>query len=81
MEEGKSPDEAMKSLRPPVFFKQTTAFRAQCARWTTGGLETTLESIGQAEASCKTTGTPSDIICGQLLLRTAFMARRAGRRA
>ena len=81
MEEGKSPDEAMKSLRPPVFFKQTTAFRAQCSRWTTDGLETLLESIGQAEATCKTTGSPSDIICGQLLLRTAFMARRAGRRA
>ena len=41
----------MKSLRPPVFFKQTNAFRAQCARWTTGRLESTLESIGQAEAA------------------------------
>ncbi len=78
--EGKSPEEAMKSLRPPVFFKQTNAFRTQCTRWTTGWLETTLDSIGQAEAACKTTGAPSDIICGQVLLRTAVLAQRAGRR-
>jgi DNA polymerase-3 subunit delta len=79
MEEGKSPEEAMKSLRPPVFFKQTSAFRAQCSRWTADGLATMLELFGQAEAACKTTGAPSDLICGQLLLRTAIMARRTGR--
>lgn len=78
--EGKAPEEAMKSLRPPVFFKQTNVFRAQCTRWTPGRLETTLDSIGQAEAACKTTGAPSDIICGQLLLRTAVLVQRAGRR-
>jgi len=78
--EGKSPAEAMRSLRPPVFFKQADAFRAQCTRWTTDLLEMTLESIGQAEAACKTTGAPSDVICGQLILRTAVLARRAARR-
>jgi DNA polymerase-3 subunit delta len=80
MAEGKSPEEAMKALRPPVFFKQTGAFRAQCTRWTPARLETTLNSIGDAEAACKTTGAPSDMICGQLLLRTAVMAQRPGRR-
>lgn len=80
IDEGKSPEEAMKSLRPPVFFKQARAFRVQTTRWTTDRLEMTLESIGQAEAACKSTGAPSDLLCGQLLLRTAVMAQRAGRR-
>ena len=78
--EGRSPEESMKSVRPPVFFKQANTFRAQCTRWTTSRLETTLDSIGQAEAACKTTGAPSDIICGQLLMRIALIAQRAGRR-
>jgi len=77
--EGKSPDEAMKSLRPPVFFKQAMVFRSQCTRWSTSWLETTLDSIGAAEAACKTTGAPTDMICGQLLLRTAVLAQRAVR--
>ena len=79
--EGKSPEEAMKMLRPPVFFKQTSAFRAQCGRWTTMRLENTLDSIGEAEAACKTTGAPGELICNQLLLRTAVLAQRAIRRA
>jgi len=79
--EGKSPEEAMKMLRPPVFFKQTGAFRVQCSRWTAGRLETILDSIGEAEAACKSTGAPSDMICSQLLLRTAVLAQRAERRA
>ena len=79
--EGKSPDDAMKSLRPPVFFKQTAEFRSQCTRWTIDHLETTLDAIGEAEAACKSTGAPGDIICGQLLLRTAVLAQRLGRRA
>ena len=77
---GKSPEQAMKSLRPPVFFKQSNAFRSQCTRWPSALLESTLESIGQAEAACKTTGAPSDEICGQLLLRTAVLAKRVTRR-
>lgn len=80
IESGKSPELAMKSLKPPVFFKQSNAFRSQCIRWPTDLLEATLESIGQAEAACKTTGAPSDEICGQLLLRTAVLAKRVARR-
>ena len=78
--EGKSPDQAMKSLRPPVFFKQTGAFGAQCTRWSLPQLAEVTDGIGEAEASCKTTGAPSDLICGQLLLRTAVAAQRNQRR-
>lgn len=79
--EGRSPEQAMKALRPPVFFKQESAFRAQCARWPAELLETTLDAIGEAEAACKTTGAPGDLICGQLLLRTTALARRSARHA
>lgn len=81
MAEGKAPDGAMKSLRPPVFFKQTGQFRAQCSRWPLNLLESALESIGDAEKACKSTGAPSDMICGQLLLRIAVLAKRTARRS
>lgn len=78
--EGKSAEQAMKSLRPPVFFKQADRFRSQCVRWPADTLEMALEWIGEAEAACKRTGAPVDTISGQVLLRTAVLAQRTGRR-
>ena len=77
--EGASPDAALKSLRPPVFFKQADVFRAQLARWTPGRIEAALGAITDAETACKTTGLPSETICQQTMLRIAAMARRPGR--
>ena len=74
--EGGSPDAAMKALRPPVFFKQADAFRAQLRRWPPARAEIALAAIGRAEISCKTTGLPAETVCQQALLRIAAMARR-----
>ena len=72
---GQPPDQAMKALRPPVFFKQQTAFRAQLRQWTADRLAQGLELVNQAELDCKTTGMPAETICARALMRVAAAAR------
>lgn len=80
MAAGASPDRAMKSLRPPVFFKQEGAFRAQLRRWRPETLQRARAELLQAEIDCKSTGTPDDAVCERTLMRIAAMAG-AGARA
>ena len=75
VDEGKSADVAIKSLRPPVFFKQADVFRGQVRIWPTGRLGQALVSLSEAEVQCKTTGMPTDTICDQTLLRLGATAR------
>jgi DNA polymerase-3 subunit delta len=72
---GAAADEAMKSLRPPVFFKREEAFRGQLRRWRKRDLEAALAALGEAEIGCKSTGLPAESICGQVLARIANRAR------
>ena len=65
--EGKSADEAMKSLRPPVFFKQENAFRNQLRRFNPRTLECALALLLKAEAQSKSTGTPAELIAEKAL--------------
>jgi DNA polymerase-3 subunit delta len=79
VDEGKSADVAIKSLRPPVFFKQADIFRGQVRIWPTGRLGQALVSLSEAEVQCKTTGMPTDTICDQTLLRLGATARALGK--
>jgi DNA polymerase-3 subunit delta len=76
VESGTSPDRAMKSLRPPVFFRREAAFRAQLALWRAADLARALESLTAAEVDCKTTAYPAATVCARAL---AALASRAGR--
>ena len=78
---GKTADQAMAGLRPPVFFKAREAFRAQMGSWPTNRLARALDMLTEAELDCKTTGPPPDAVCGRALLRIAQAARRPGSRA
>lgn len=76
---GESFDSAMKSLRPPVFFKRAGEFRAQLGRWPAADLAHALEVLTEAEIACKTTGTPAEAVCGRALMRLAGRAGAASR--
>lgn len=81
MAEGMPSDGALKALRPPVFFRQADAFRAQMRIWGRSDLNRALDWITEAERQCKSTGMPAETICSQMLLRLAASARAlAGRR-
>ena len=77
---GRSPDQAMKVLKPPVIFKFAERFRAQLKGWRSDNLATALALLTEAELECKTTGQPAGTICGRALLRIGYAARRPARK-
>ncbi len=68
IESGQDLNQAIKSLRPPVFFKQESAFKMQLQRWPLGRIESTLQRLTVLEAQCKKTGMPVETLCSQTLL-------------
>lgn len=78
--DGRSPDEAVRSLRPPVFQMAVESMTRQVSRWTPTALAVALARLGQAEIRCKSTGFPDEAECGQALIDIARMALRAGAR-
>lgn len=74
---GKSAEQAMAALKPPVIFKAADRFRRQLSRWPADRLGKALELLLDAEADCKSTGMPAAEICSRALMS---VARAAGRR-
>lgn len=68
MADGLSPGEAMKKLRPPVFWKETEAFQRDLMRWPLPKVSRALEILLEAESQCKTTGNPAQVLCARALL-------------
>lgn len=77
---GKSADMAMKSLSPPVFFKQTDSFRMQLNKYSPKALENILGRLVDLEAKSKRTGTPVETLCGQAFLSLSMMANSEARK-
>ena len=73
---GRNPDQAMKTLKPPVMYMQEDRFRVQLQRWRPAHLNDALDILSEAEMDCKTTGMPVDAVCGRALMRIAQAARR-----
>ena len=61
-------EESMKTLQPPIFFKQEDAFKSQVRRWSMPSLDKVLGRLMDLEASCKQTGAPVDTLCAQAVL-------------
>ena len=72
-----NPDQAIKALRPPVFWKVAERFKAQARAWSRPALAEALSLLLETEAACKQTGAPAATLCDRALLR---IAARAGRR-
>lgn len=68
IDQGEMPTAAVKSLKPPIFFKQEAAFISQVQGWRIKVLESVLNRLVDLEAQCKTTGMPAETLCGQVIL-------------
>lgn len=77
MAAGESADFVMKSLQPPIFFKQESAFRAQLSRWPMESLERVLLHLMDIEARSKTTGAPVTLLMERAALEICGAVRRA----
>jgi DNA polymerase III subunit delta len=79
--DGMSAAEAVKLVRPPVFFRRAPTFTTALGAWSSAGLLRGLELVSGAERECKRTGAPDVTLCrqviGQLARQTAALRRRA----
>lgn len=74
LDAGQSMDQAIKTLRPPLFFKDKASFTAALGRWPLARLTQALDLLIEAEIDCKTTGNPADTLAARALLRLAKAA-------
>lgn len=72
---GRSFDDAIRQIRPPLHFKQKGAVGQQCRTWTTAGLTQALADIARAAKSARLSGTLEEAITERLLLRLAASGR------
>lgn len=75
IEAGRSMDDALRALRPPVFFKQRPQFEAQCRMWSEARLSAALTRIAKAAKAARLGGTLEGPITERLLIELAMMAK------
>lgn len=76
VDEGLSAADAVKSARPPVFFRRVGAFTRALALWRSPALMAAMAGLSEAERACKRTGAPDDVLARNAVLALARRARR-----
>lgn len=71
---GQRLDEALKAVRPPLFFKQKETFARQVRAWSRGQLDQALRRIGEAAKAARLSASLEDVIAERLLLALASIA-------
>ncbi|TWB13922.1 DNA polymerase III subunit delta [Nitrospirillum bahiense] len=75
---GQTAQQAVKALRPPVFFKMENQVTNQVRRWNLPNLALALDRLMDAEADCKRTNMPDETLCARAFFQVAQLARRSG---
>jgi DNA polymerase-3 subunit delta len=74
--QGRSPQQAVQALRPPIFMRSAQeSFALQLRRWPADRLASVLAMLTEAELDCKTSGPPPEAVTGRVLMRIASAAR------
>lgn len=76
MDGGASAGEAVKSLRPPLFFKRERVFTAALGRWSSEAIAQACRRLWETELACKKTGAPDDALARSTVLGLALRAAR-----
>lgn len=75
MDSGKPSESILKTLQPPVFFKQADAFRAQMERWPLDSLGRALSHLAGLEVRTKQTGAPDKTLFAHAILELCGKVR------
>ena len=67
MDAGQSVKDAMFKLQPRVFWKAEAQFAQQAQRWPQARLLRALAALVEAEAQCKRSGLPDQLVCQHIL--------------
>lgn len=81
IDQGRSLDDALRGLRPPLHFKAKDAFAAQLRMWSTSRLDAALAAVAAAAKAARLTSTLEDTLTERLLLTIAKLAREGNRKA
>jgi DNA polymerase-3 subunit delta len=77
---GRTSAEAVRSIRPPVFYKRAPAFTRALGTWRLSELGAAGRRLQEIERACKRTGSPGETLARQALLslaqRGAVLSRR-----
>ncbi len=76
MAAGASAEDAVRMLRPPVFFKRVAEFGRTVRQWDAARLAAAMGEARRVELLCKQTGSPDVLLVRRLVLA---LARQAGR--
>lgn len=75
VENGRSADDAIAALRPPVHFKQKPVLSAQVRTWSLTKLTEALDGIRTAAKAARLSSALEDVLTERLLLRLAMQAK------
>jgi DNA polymerase-3 subunit delta len=76
MESGQAAAEAVRAMRPPVFFKAVPAMVAALGLWNSEALLRAIEEARQVELACKRTGSRPELLARRFVAALARQARR-----
>jgi DNA polymerase-3 subunit delta len=80
IESGRSFEDVLKGLKPPIHFKQKAQFEEQCRMWTGARLATALSRTARAAKAARLTSVLEQAIAGELLLEVAGLAKSNAKR-
>tara|TARA_B100000029_G_scaffold300120_1_gene293081 strand:- start:3 stop:1028 length:1026 start_codon:yes stop_codon:yes gene_type:complete len=72
----KSFDEAIKVLKPPLFWKDKDNFQNHCKAWPLKDIESNLNALLIAEYNCKSESFLSPVICEKYVLNIAHQGKK-----
>ena len=80
LDQGRSFDDAIRQLRPPIHFKQKDAIGLQCRMWSTARLTEALSRAARAAKAARLSAPLEEAIAEELLMDLAAAARPAAPR-
>jgi len=80
VDDGMGLAEAVKSARPPIFFRRVAAFSRAVELWPSATLMAAMSGVAEAERGCKRTGAPDEVLARHAVLALGRRATAAARR-
>ncbi|MEW5963169.1 MAG: DNA polymerase III subunit delta [Pseudomonadota bacterium] len=76
LDRGRSFEDAVRHMRPPLHFKQKDALSRQCRTWTGERIGQGLEAAARAAREARLAGALEEPIAERLVIKIAFLARQ-----
>ena len=76
MKKGNSFDHSIKTLKPPIFWKDKDNFQKHCLKWPLNSIETNLFNLLETEIACKLNSKIANVKCEKSILSIANNGRQ-----